>query len=101
MKKKILRSIVLILSISLLSFGLVHPTVEKVYASYYSGTDASLGVSVAKWSFKVNNERQSNIIIELKDTIITNNYSSTKVIPGTKGRIDFDIDFSDSQVSTR
>lgn len=101
MKKKILRSIVLILSISLLSFGYVHPSIEKVYANYVSATESTLDNTVAKWSFKVNNQSQSSILIELKDTIITNNYSMTKVIPGTKGRIDFDIDFSDTQVSTK
>ena len=100
MKKKVTRLTVLVLSITLISVGFVVPSIEKAYAAYMTTTTATTEMQVAKWSLKVNSESQESILIELKDTIIDNNYNTTKVIPGTKGKIEIQIDFSDTEVAT-
>ena len=100
MKNKNMRPIVLVLSVSLLYFGYLSPSIEKAYAAYMTTRNDTLTAQVAKWSLKVNSKTRESILIELKDTIIQNNYSMTKVIPGTKGKIDIEIDFTDTEVST-
>ncbi len=101
MSNKIMRPIVLILSVSLLYFGYLSPSIEKAYAAYMTSRGDTLSFEVAKWSLKVNYKTRESVTIELKDTLIQNNYSMTKVIPGTKGKIDLEIDFTNTEVSTK
>lgn len=56
-------------------------------------------VQAAKWDFKINDNDLSELSINLANTLINNNYSTTKVIPGTKGVINLSLDFSSVEVS--
>lgn len=68
------------------------------FASYKSVAKPKDKLSVATWSFKVGN-KTSKYDIDLADTITDNKYSLTKVVPGTCGVIQFDIDLSNTKVS--
>lgn len=70
------------------------------YSRYSSGIHGDSSIKVATWDFKINSDYNRNINIDLADTLIENNYSTTKVIPGTKGVIQLNIDFSGSKVAT-
>jgi len=98
MRDKIMRPIILVLSIGLLLNGAIIPSISSAYAMYGSTTNAVGTIEVAKWSYKVNLNQQQQLNIDLKDTIIENNYSTTTVIPGTKGEIDIELDFSGTEV---
>ena len=56
-------------------------------------------VQAAKWDFKINDNDLSELSINLANTLVNNNYSTTKVIPGTKGVINLSLDFSSVEVS--
>ena len=49
--------------------------------------------------YSSNNTTSLPFEINLKDTIIANNYSMTKVVPGTKGKIQINLDFSGTEVN--
>ncbi len=68
------------------------------FASYKTASKPKEKLNVATWSFKVGN-KTSKYDIDLADTITDNNYSLTKVVPGTCGIIQFDIDLSNTKVS--
>ena len=56
-------------------------------------------VQAAKWDFKINDNDLSELSINLANTLVNNNYNTTKVIPGTKGVINLSLDFSSVEVS--
>ncbi len=70
------------------------------YSKYVSKSNGDPSIKVATWDFKINSDYSKNINIDLADTLVENNYSTTKVIPGTKGVIQLNIDFSGSKVAT-
>lgn len=102
-----------ILVVSICTIILILLVVSPVYlisfAKYTSGGESSTSVNIAKWkvAMKINNSEiysSNNTIslpfeINLKDTIIANNYSMTKVVPGTKGKIQINLDFSGTEVN--
>lgn len=98
MRDKIMRPIVLVLSIGLLLNGAIIPSISSAYAMYGSTTNAVGTIEVAKWSYNVTLNQQQELNIDLKDTLIENSYSTTTVIPGTKGVIDIELDFSGTEV---
>lgn len=67
------------------------------YARFFHKSKPTNKISVATWSFKIGNSK-NNYSIDLADTIIKNEYSTTKVVPGSCGIIQFDIDFSSTKV---
>lgn len=102
-----------ILVVSICTIILILLVVSPVYlisfAKYTSDGKSSTPINIAKWkvAMKINNSEiysSHNTIslpfeINLKDTIIANNYSMTKVVPGTKGKIQINIDFSGTEVN--
>ena len=102
-----------ILVVSICTIILILLVVSPVYlisfAKYTSDGKSNTSVNIAKWkvAMKINNSEiysSHNTIslpfeINLKDTIIANNYSMTKVVPGTKGKIQINIDFSGTEVN--
>ncbi len=95
------RLFILIMSILMICSGYINPSIKKVHAAYASKNTANARATVAKWSLKVNSHTTSETVtINLEDTITTNSYSNTSVIPGTKGRIEIDLDFSETEVDT-
>jgi hypothetical protein len=102
-----------ILVVSICTIILILLVVSPVYlisfAKYTSDGKSSTPINIAKWkvAMKINNSEiysSHNTIslpfeINLKDTIIANNYSMTKVVPGTKGKIQINLDFSGTEVN--
>ena len=103
-----------ILVVSICTIILILLVASPVYlisfAKYTSDGKSSTSINIAKWkvAMKINNSEiySSNnttslpFEINLKDTIIANNYSMTKVVPGTKGKIQINLDFSGTEVNT-
>ena len=102
-----------ILVVSICTIILILLVASPVYlisfAKYTSGGESNTPINIAKWkvNMKINNSQfySSHDItsrpfeIDLKDTIIANNYSMTKVVPGTKGKIQIHLDFSGAEVN--
>ena len=102
-----------ILVVSICTIILILLVVSPVYlisfAKYTSDGNSNTSINIAKWkvAMKINNSEiySSNnttslpFEINLKDTIIANNYSMTKVVPGTKGKIQINLDFSGTEVN--
>lgn len=102
-----------ILVVSICTIILILLVVSPVYlisfAKYTSDGKSSTPINIAKWkvAMKINNSEiySSNnttslpFEINMKDTIIANNYSMTKVVPGTKGKIQINLDFSGTEVN--
>lgn len=94
--KRINRKVFLLL---LLSIGLiVSGTILETAAQYLSRTSQDQTVNVATWNFKINNQSTSTLAINLKDTVIPNNYGTGAIIPGSEGVIPFNIDATDTKV---
>ena len=68
-------------------------------AIFKSNIPSSINISTAKFIIKLNNSTSNNQTINLNDTLIENNYSNDEVVPGTKGKIDLELDFSETEVS--
>lgn len=102
-----------ILVVSICTIILILLVASPVYlisfAKYTSDGKSNTSINIAKWkaAMKINNSEiySSNnttslpFEINLKDTIIANNYSMTKVVPGTKGKIQINLDFSGTEVN--
>ncbi len=90
--------IFLLIIILILSFSVI--IVSNSYARYVTNSSSNPNIKVAPWKYKVNASSASIVSIDLSDTIIENNYSMTTVIPGTKGKIALELDFTDSKVAS-
>ena len=73
--------------------------VPFTYARYTSTTTDNNSLKVATWSFKIG-DSSTAYNIDLANTLTENDYSSTKVVPGTCGIIQFSIDFRTTKVDT-
>ena len=91
-KKFVAYLFIFFFSISVIFFG-------NTYSKFISKKDGVATVQVAKWNVKVN--EASSLDIKLADTITQNNFSNDYVIPGTKGIINLNLDFSDTQVDAK
>ena len=69
------------------------------YARYTESGSKVQSAQVATWSFKIG-DSSTSYDIDLADTITQNNYSMSKVVPGTCGIIQFSIDFRSTKVDT-
>lgn len=70
------------------------------YSRFVASGDSSADAKVAPWKYKINASNAESISIDLKDTIVSNNYSMSFVIPGTRGAIPIEIDFSGTKVAS-
>lgn len=74
--------------------------VVYTFSRYVSTAQVSINADIAPFRFKITQD-SNNIELDLKDTILSGNaFSSTQVIPGTKGKIPLQLDFSDVDVTT-
>ena len=97
-KKQTKRLVFLAICILMFSLCLVIPI---SYSKFVSQSTANPDIKVAPWKYKINaTDAAQSIHIDLADTIIENNYSMTDVIPGTKGKIELDIDFTGTKVAS-
>lgn len=76
------------------------PIFGFTYSSYVSSANTDGEVKVATWKFQINSST-TKLGIDLADTIIENNFSTTEVIPGTEGKIVLEVDFSTTKVATQ
>lgn len=93
-KKAIGRLGVLALALTLISTCLMGGTLAK----YTADVTGSGSATVAKWSFKANEQTTSFTDINLANTAYTN-VAKEKIAPGTQGSFDIKIDASGSEVA--
>lgn len=67
---------------------------------YKNSKDGIGNIGIAKFKFTLNNSNNVVQTIDLKDTMIENEYSNDYVVPGTTGDIALALDFSEMEVST-
>ena len=94
------RSLIKTLSLFMMVIVFLCFTCPITYSKFVSETASTASIDVAKWSFKIDTKKSDGVSINLVDTLVNNSYSTTHVIPGTMGVINFDIDFSDSLVAS-
>ena len=69
----------------------------NTYSKYSNDVSSKNTLRTAKWTFNVNGTND-NININLEDTLTSDN---RKVVPGSFGKIDLQIDFTGSEVSSK
>ena len=70
------------------------------FSRYVSIAQLSIKTNIAPFRFKVG-QNIDTIELDLKDTLLTENaFSGTQIIPGTKGKIILQLDFSDVEVAS-
>ena len=74
--------------------------VVYTFSRYVSIAQLSIKTNIAPFRFKVG-QNIDTIELDLKDTLLTENaFSGTQIIPGTKGKIILQLDFSDVEVAS-
>ena len=90
----------ILLKVCLLFLLLVIIIVPFTYSRFFAnGSVTNANVKVATFSFKVD-DNTTNYEIDLANTILENDFSTTKVVPGTNGMFRFKIDFTGSKLAT-
>lgn len=93
LKKVSAYSIVLI---SVVTLGIIG---GNTYAKYFSKINGEGNATVAKWSFKANNETETIANIKLSNTYNVNKLIENKIAPGTSGSFDIVLDATDADVA--
>ena len=94
-KKRNLKIIIIYYIIMLILFCAVY-----TFSRYVSIAQLSIKTNIAPFRFKVG-QNIDTIELDLKDTLLTENaFSGTQIIPGTKGKIILQLDFSDVEVAS-
>lgn len=94
------KKIVYISLISVFCFFLLIIGFSKNTSSKYKETDEfETNIGIASWKFKVNGENEL-VNINLRDTIISNEYSKKDLVPGSEGVFELQFDFDGMEVST-
>ena len=76
-------------------FGVIY-----TFSKYVSIAQLSIKTDIAPFRFKIG-QNSDTIELDLKDTLLTGNaFSDTQIIPGTKGKIILQLDFSDVEVAS-
>ena len=95
MKKRTIKIIIIYYLILLILFCVIY-----TFSRYVSIAQISIKTDIAPFRFKVGQE-SGTIELDLKDTLLTENaFSETQIIPGTKGKIILQLDFSDVEVAS-
>ena len=70
------------------------------FSKYVSTAQLSIKTDIAPFRVKIG-QNSDTIELDLKDTLLTENaFSGTQIIPGTKGKIILQLDFSDVEVAS-
>ena len=94
-KKRNLKIIIIYYIIMLILFCAVY-----TFSRYVSIAQLSIKTNIAPFRFKVG-QNIDTIELDLKDTLLIENaFSGTQIIPGTKGKIILQLDFSDVEVAS-
>ena len=74
--------------------------VVYTFSRYVSTAQLSIKTDIAPFRVKIG-QNSDTIELDLKDTLLTENaFSGTQIIPGTKGKIILQLDFSDVEVAS-
>ena len=74
--------------------------VVYTFSKYVSTAQLSIKTDIAPFRFKIG-QNSDTIELDLKDTLLTGNaFSDTQIIPGAKGKIILQLDFSDVEVAS-
>lgn len=68
-------------------------------SKYLSEATNKAEVKIATWNFKINNNSDKELEINLASTVVENNYTSDSVIPGSEGIINLNVDYSNTKVA--
>ena len=94
-RKRTLKIIILYYIIMLILFCVVY-----TFSKYVSNAQLSIKTDIAPFRFKIG-QNSDTIELDLKDTLLTGNaFSDTQIIPGAKGKIILQLDFSDVEVAS-
>ena len=94
-KKRTIKIIIIYYIIMLILFCAVY-----TFSRYVSIAQLSIKTNIAPFRFKVG-QNIDTIELDLKDTLLTENaFSGKQIIPGTKGKIILQLDFSDVEVAS-
>lgn len=72
----------------------------STYSKYSSTATSETKIDTAKFYFKIGNKEEQNIELNLLETLKSNIYSENEIVPGTKGTIELNLDFSNIEVAT-
>ena len=74
--------------------------VVYTFSKYVSTAQLSIKTDIAPFRFKIGQDSDT-IELDLKDTLLTGNaFLDTQIIPGAKGKIILQLDFSDVEVAS-
>lgn len=94
-KKRTLKIIIIYYIIVLILFCVVY-----TFSKYVSTAQLSIKTNIAPFRFKIG-QNSETFELDLKDTLLTGNaFSDTQIVPGTKGKIILQLDFSDVEVAS-
>ena len=98
MKKKKKSSLKIIflyyaIAIILLMYGITFP-------QYRTTASGEAKINTSKFSFKITDEL-SSVNLELSDTLTDNLYSKNKLVPGSRGVLQLEMNFSDIETATK
>lgn len=94
-KKRNLKIIIIYYMVMIILLGVIY-----TFSKYVSTTSVSIKTNIAPFRFKIG-QNSDTIELDLKDTLLTGNaFSDTQIIPGTKGKILLQLDFSDVEVAS-
>ena len=94
-RKRTLKIIILYYIIMLILFCVVY-----TFSKYVSTAQLSIKTNIAPFRFKIG-QNSETFELDLKDTLLTGNaFSDTQIVPGTKGKIILQLDFSDVEVAS-
>ena len=94
-KKRNLKIIIIYYIIMIILLCVVY-----TFSRYVSTAQLSIKTDIAPFRVKIG-QNSDTIELDLKDTLLTENaFSGTQIIPGTKGKIILQLDFSDVEVAS-
>lgn len=70
------------------------------FSQYRMTATAETKINTSKFSFKITDEL-SNVSFDLSNTITANLFSKNKIVPGSTGVLQLEMDFSDIETATR
>ena len=71
----------------------------QTYAKYFTKIDGEGSATIARWSFKANNETKTIADIKLQNTYNENKLLKGSIAPGTKGSFDIVLDATGADVA--
>lgn len=97
MKQKLKKGIITgTILLSVASLGILG---GSTYSKYFTKIDGEGSATVARWSFKANNERETIANVKLSNTYNQNKLLENTIAPGTSGSFDIVLDATGSDVA--